>query len=118
MSPTCVQILEDPNLLGINQNTCSESTRCQPLTLCSAGFLAAGIFVSPLESSVSFEITLTIVPEIDLSMQMRQTEKQSERGKAGRCIIMAQIRYLSLVPVGRCEQAKQKKAGFGLTMSQ
>ena len=68
MSPTYVQILEDPNLLGINQNTCSESTQCQQLTLCHKGFLAARLFVSPLESSVLFEINLMIVPETDLSM--------------------------------------------------
>lgn len=79
MSPTYVRILEDPNLLGINQNTCSDSTLCQWLTLCSNGFLAAGLFVSPLESSVLFEINLTIVPETDLSMQMLHGEKSTKR---------------------------------------
>lgn len=38
VSPTYVRILEDPNLLGINQNTCSKSTLCQWLTLCPNGF--------------------------------------------------------------------------------
>lgn len=33
VSPTYVHILEVPNLLGINQNTCSESSPCQQLTL-------------------------------------------------------------------------------------
>lgn len=75
MSPTYVRILEDPNLLGINQNTCSDSTLCQWPTLCPNGFLAARLFVSPLESSVSFEINLTFVPETDLSMQILHGEK-------------------------------------------
>ena len=79
VSPTYVRIWEDPNLLGINQNTCSESTLCQWLTLCPHGFLAARLFVSPLESSVLFEINLTIVPETDLSMQMLHGEKSSEQ---------------------------------------
>lgn len=81
MSPTYVRILEDPNLLGINQNTCSESTLCQRLTLCPDGFLAARLFVSPLESSALFEINLTIVPETDLSMQMLHGEKSSKQNK-------------------------------------
>lgn len=88
MSPTYVRILEDPNLLGINQNTCSESTLCQWLTLCPGGFLVARLFVSPLESSELFEINLTIVPETDLSMQMlhgvksskQHTDKEGKRG--------------------------------------
>lgn len=81
MSPTCVHILEDPNLLGINQNTCSESSPCQWLTLCPNGFLSARFFVSPLESSVLFEISLTIMPETDLSMQMLHLVKKYEQHK-------------------------------------
>lgn len=81
MSPTYVRILEDPNLLGINQNTCSESTLCQWLTLCPNGFLAARLFVSPLESSVLFEINLTTVPETDLSMQMLHGEKSRKQNR-------------------------------------
>lgn len=38
MSPTSDQILENPNLLGINQSTCSESNLCQRLTLCTQWF--------------------------------------------------------------------------------
>lgn len=79
VSPTYVRILADPNLLGINQNTCSESTLCQWLTLWPNGFLAARLFVSPLESSVLFEINLTIVPETDLGMQMQHGEKSSKQ---------------------------------------
>lgn len=76
VSPTYVQILEDPNLLGINQNTCSESCLCQWLTLCPSGSLTARLFVSPLQPSVSFEINLMIVPETDLRMQMTHGEKR------------------------------------------
>lgn len=77
--PLISRILEYPNLLGINQNTCSESTLCQWLTSCPNGFLAVGLFVSPLESSVLFEINLTIVPETDLSMQMLHEEKSRKQ---------------------------------------
>lgn len=77
MSPTYVQIIEGPSLSGINQNTCSESTLSQWLTSCPSVFLAARRFVSPLESSVSFEINLMIVPETDLGMQMPHGEKRS-----------------------------------------
>lgn len=79
MSPTYVQILEDPNLLGINQNTCSESCLCQWLTLCPSGSLTARLFVSPLQPSVSFEINLMIVPETDLRMQMTHGEKRRKQ---------------------------------------
>lgn len=75
MFPTYVQILKDLNLLGIYQNTCSESTPCQRLISCPSGLLGATVFVSPLESSVLFEINLTSVPETDLSMLMLDKRK-------------------------------------------
>lgn len=43
----------DPNLLAINQNTCSEGSLCQWLTFIP---VISGPFVLPLESSVSFKI--------------------------------------------------------------
>lgn len=127
MSPTYVQIIEDPSLLGINQNTCSESTLSQWLTLCPDVFLAARHFVSPLESSVSFEINLMIVSETDLSMQMLHgrkgvcnlQRKETSEGKAGQgerswvlCITLAlkSNKPSSAVPAGGCKQkAKQTK---------
>lgn len=129
VSPTYVRILEDPNLLGINQNTCSESTLCQWLTLCPNGFLAAGLFVSPLESSVLFEINLTTVPETDLSMQMlhgeksrkQNAEKEDKGGQEKRswmlCITLAlkSNKSSSGVPAGGCKQkTKQKKSWIWL----
>ena len=41
----------------------------------------AWLFVSPLESSESFEINLTIVPEPDLSMQMPQGWGEEGKGE-------------------------------------
>lgn len=51
VSPTCVRILADPNLLGINQNTCLERALCQRLACRPDGLLLSEPFVSPLESS-------------------------------------------------------------------
>lgn len=56
VSPTCVRILADPNLLGINQNTCLECALCQRLACRPAGLLLSEPFVSPLESSVLCQI--------------------------------------------------------------
>lgn len=51
----------------------------------SQWFAGARLLVSPLESSVSFEINLTFVPETDLSMQMLHREKRRcEKGQRNR----------------------------------
>lgn len=56
VSSTCVRILADPNLLGINQNTCLECALCQQLACRPDGLLLSEPFVSPLESSVLCQI--------------------------------------------------------------
>lgn len=56
VSPTCVRILADPNLLSINQNTCLECALCQQLACRPDGLPLPEPFVSPLESSVLCQI--------------------------------------------------------------
>lgn len=93
VSPTYAWILEDHNFWGINQNTCSECTLFQRHTWCPNGFMVSKLFVSPLESSLLYEINLMIAPVNDLSMQMlhgtkvgsniqRNKRRRQERGKS------------------------------------
>lgn len=76
-TPTCALFSEKPNLQGINESTCSTRVaRGSGVHCVSVPGLRRGFFVSPLESSASFEINLTTVPETDLSMEMRHGESR------------------------------------------
>lgn len=60
VAPTCVRISEDPNLLGVNQDTCLECALCRWLACRPDGLLVSQLFVSPLESSVLYENQLNL----------------------------------------------------------
>lgn len=76
-TPTCASFSENLNLQGINESTCSaRAARGSGAHCVSVPGLRRDFFVSPLESSESFEINLTTVPETDLSMEMGRGERK------------------------------------------
>lgn len=82
-SPTCALFSENPNLQGTNESTCSaRAVRGSAAHCGSVPGSHRDFFVSPLESSESFEINLTTVPETDLSMEMHRGERR-EGGREG-----------------------------------
>lgn len=65
-TPTCASFSENPNLRGINESTCSaRAARGSGAHCVLVPGLSRDFFVSPLESSESFEINLTTVPETE-----------------------------------------------------
>lgn len=68
---------ENPNLHNINESTCSaRAARGSSAHCVRVPGPRHDFFVSPLESSESFEINLTTVPETDLSMEMCRGESR------------------------------------------